>query len=100
MRWLVVLPMIALGACAVPATQALEERQREGAPEEGKRYIGQAWMEADGTIRMNLRAEGPSGIVGHSLLEYAPSHPEYDEILKHLGPMKPGETRAVPAWPD
>lgn len=62
--------------------------------------IGVCWMEADGTIKMRLRAEGPGGIVGHAMLEYPPDHPEYQEILEHVGPIKPGERKAVQPWPD
>ena len=66
-------------------------------------YIGECWMEADGTIRMFLRAEKQTDgntIVGHGLFEYRPGDPQYEEILKHVGPMRPGDRRAVPAWPD
>lgn len=62
-------------------------------------YIGYCWMEADGTIRMFLRAEGPGGIVGHAYPEYRPGDPDYQKILDHVGPMKPGDNRPVPAWP-
>lgn len=67
------------------------------------RYIGECWMEADGTIRMFLRAETQTGggrIVGHTIEEYRPDDPKYEEILKHVGPMRPGDRRPVPAWPD
>lgn len=61
--------------------------------------IGVAWMEPDGTIRMNLRAEGPGGIVGHGRLEYAPGDKDYAKILAHLGGLKPGQFKSVPPWP-
>lgn len=66
-------------------------------------YIGECWMEADGTIRMFLRAETQAAggtIVGHVLQEYRPGDRQYEEILQHVGPMRPGERRPVPAWPD
>lgn len=62
-------------------------------------YIGTAWMDQDGTITMRLRAEGP-GVVGVGTLSYPKTHPQYDEILKHLGPMKPGDEAPVRPWPD
>lgn len=70
---------------------------------QGARYIGECWMEADRTIKMFLRAEtqaGGGGIVGHVLQEYRPGDRQYEEILKHVGPMRPGDRRPVPAWPD
>jgi hypothetical protein len=64
-------------------------------------YIGTAEMSADGTIVLHLRAEDSKrGIVGHSGLTYPRDHPQYEAILRHVGPMKPGETRAVRPWPD
>lgn len=60
--------------------------------------IGTATMEPDGTIVLNLRAEGP-GVVGHGQMRYPKSHAEYDKVLKHLGGLKPGENKAVPPFP-
>lgn len=67
------------------------------------RYIGECRMEADGTIRMFLRVEMQTGdkrIIGHALQDYRPDDPQYEEILRHVGPMRPGDRRPVPAWPD
>lgn len=61
--------------------------------------IGSATMKPDGTIEMMLRAEGEGGIVGDALLIYPPSHPQYKEILTHLAPMKPGDSKPVPPFP-
>jgi hypothetical protein len=60
--------------------------------------IGSASMEADGTIVLHLRAEGP-GMVGDALLRYAPSHKDYAAVLSHLGGLQPGEVKPVPPWP-
>ncbi len=57
-------------------------------------------MEADGTIVLMLRAEGPGGIIGDAQLRYEKSHPKYEETLRHLGGLKPGEEKPVPPWPD
>ena len=62
--------------------------------------IGAATMAPDGTIELRLRAAGPGGMVGEGFLTYAPSDPQYAEILRHLGGMKPGETKSVQPWPD
>jgi len=63
--------------------------------------IGVARMRPDGTIELLLRATSqPGGPVGHGLLEYPPGHPRYQEVLRHLGGLKPGEAKNVPPWPD
>ena len=63
-----------------------------------KDSIGSATMKNDGTIVLQLRAEGPDAI-GDALLLYPPNHPEYNSILKHIGPIKPGENKPIPPWP-
>jgi hypothetical protein len=62
--------------------------------------IGVATMGPDGMIELRLRATGPGGMVGEGFLTYPPSDPQYAEILRHLGGLKPGETKSVPPWPD
>jgi hypothetical protein len=62
--------------------------------------IGEATMLDDGTIRLQLIARGEGGMVGDALLTYPPSHAQYQYILDHLGPMKPGDSKAVPPFPD
>ena len=62
--------------------------------------IGQATMEDDGTIVLQLRAETGDGAVGEGLFTYAPGDDEYDEVLEHLGGLKPGQSKPVPPWPD
>ena len=60
--------------------------------------IGSAQMLPDGTLVLDLRAEGAGGKVGDSRLTYAKDHPNYSEVLAHLGGMKPGEVKPVPPW--
>ena len=66
--------------------------------------IGEARMKDDGTLELMLRAEGAGGMVGDAFLVYPPSHPQYDEVKRHLeaahGPLKPGAAVSVPPWPD
>jgi hypothetical protein len=63
-------------------------------------YIGMATMQPDGTIIMDMRAESDKGDIGIGRLVYSPSDPQYQEILKHLGGLKPGEPKPVPPFPD
>jgi hypothetical protein len=55
-------------------------------------------MEPDGTIVQWLRADDENGTIGHAVIRRSPGEPRYDDLLEHLGGMKPGETKPVPAW--
>jgi hypothetical protein len=61
--------------------------------------IGIATMDGSGTIVLQLGAN-EGGIHGHARLVYPPTHPEYTNILRHLGGLTPGESKPVPPWPD
>jgi hypothetical protein len=39
--------------------------------------------------------ESPSGAVGDGRMVYPADHKDYQMILKHLGGLKPGETKPV-----
>ena len=60
--------------------------------------IGSAWMDENGTITLRLRLEGP-GVIGDSVITYDPSDEGYDTVINHLGGLRCGETKPVPAWP-
>lgn len=59
--------------------------------------IGVASREADGSIVLTLRAHGPGGGLGDAQLRYAPSDPNYDVIVRHVGSIPRGG--AVPVMP-
>jgi hypothetical protein len=61
--------------------------------------IGVAIMRGDGTIVLELRAEG-GGAIGDGMVEYPPSDPQYQYVLDHLGGLRPGEEKPVPPFPD
>ena len=63
-------------------------------------YIGTATMTKDGTIVLDLRSKARDGTIGEARLVYPKSHKQYSEILKHLGGLKPGQTKLVTPWPD
>ena len=56
-------------------------------------------MDADGTIKLQLRATGPGPAVGDALLTYKKGDARYQEILDHLGGLEPGQTKPVPPFP-
>jgi hypothetical protein len=66
--------------------------------ESQKESIGVATMKSNGTIVLKLRAEGPMGILGDSIIEYSPNDENYKKIMDHLGELKPGEQKPVPPF--
>lgn len=75
------------------------------APPSAEAPIGSAHREPDGTLVLWLLAESEDvSIVGHGELRYPPSHPDYDLVLRHLGPIPPGGQVLVrpfpPRWTD
>lgn len=69
--------------------------------------IGTCFMQDDGTLILKLRAtSGPggatdsAGVVGSATITYACGDPAYGEILEHVKPISPGETKLVAPWPD
>ncbi len=60
--------------------------------------IGTARMLEDGTVVLDLIAENGAGARGIGQLRYERAHPNYAEILAHLGGLAPGETKPVPPW--
>jgi hypothetical protein len=65
-----------------------------------KDSIGFARMEEDGTIVLQLRAESPGGQRGDALFRYPFGHPEYQNVLQHLGGLEKGQDKPVPPWKD
>jgi hypothetical protein len=61
--------------------------------------IGDATMTEDGTIVVNLRRTR-DGMNVSGIVKYPVNSPHYKEVLDHLGGMRPGETKLVPAWDD
>jgi len=59
--------------------------------------IGEVTMLEDRTILLKLRAENES-MIGDSMFTISPDDHRYSEILEHVGPISPGETKPVPPW--
>ena len=56
--------------------------------------IGTATMALNGTVTLNLAA--PDGTVG--VFSYPKGDPNYARIVSHLGGIKPGDHKPVPAF--
>ncbi|MDZ4832749.1 MAG: hypothetical protein SGJ27_02995 [Candidatus Melainabacteria bacterium] len=63
-------------------------------------YIGECIIEEDGTLILRMRAVGPRGMIGSGTMTYRTDHPNYAEVLQHIGPIKPGENKPVRPFPD
>jgi hypothetical protein len=76
--------------------------------------IGWVRMTPNGMIQLSLRAaplpvtqqgtelivpwSPPQEIVGYGEIELQPSDLYYRELLRHVGGLRPGETKPVPGW--
>jgi len=86
------------GASAPPGVPAQDKAPQETSVPDN---VGTARMLEDRSIVLNLIYWFPGG--GHTTptqLRYEPGHPEYADLLRHLGGMKPGETKGVKPWPE
>jgi hypothetical protein len=61
-------------------------------------FIGTAEIDEQGVLTLDLVARGPDAI-GHLIAVYRPGEPRYDEVLRHIGAIRPGEIKPVRAWP-
>jgi hypothetical protein len=97
MRLALAIAALACVACAPPPTTPPRDPPPAANTAEPE-SIGSATIDAAGVITLNLRAEGP-GVIGDAQFTYRPGDPDYAEVLRHIGPIRPGETRPVRPWP-
>jgi hypothetical protein len=88
------------GVLITPIIPTLPARAQTVAKESLSEPIGVATMKDDGTIVLRLRAKTPQGGIGEGSLVYPPTHPQYQNILSHIGPIGKGQTVPVKPWPD
>jgi hypothetical protein len=62
-------------------------------------YTGTAAMLDDGTLSLHLRLTSDGEAVD-DVLTYKVSDRAYDDILRHLGGLRPGETKPFRPWKD
>ncbi len=94
-----VVPTSNLSPAARASNTSSADNSRDEPMTDDASSIGSATMESDGTIVLQLRAEGP-GVRGDAQLRYPRGHKQYDSVLEHLGGLRPGESKPVPPWPD
>ncbi len=62
--------------------------------------VGDAKMDQDGVIHAWLRADLPDGGHGDEFMRIHPEDESYQEWLKHIGGLRPGESKLIPPWSD
>ncbi|MCB9543295.1 MAG: hypothetical protein H6703_12725 [Myxococcales bacterium] len=105
--------VLCMAGCTRPTPDSVPEASKDAlmtrrptrpAPDDGMRNeklptsIGSARMEPDGTLVLTLRAEDGAGTIGDAQFRYGKDHPQYQEVLDHLGGLTPGEEKPVPPW--
>jgi len=61
--------------------------------------VGKTTMLQDGTILVGVPGPGPDSRA-QAVLEVQPGDTNYQQIIDHVGGLKPGETKPIPPWPD
>jgi hypothetical protein len=89
---------IGLMTAAISILPAAVHGQPMDKPIADPQSIGQATMQADGTIYLWLRAESGEA-VGDATIVIKRGDKRYQDTLHHLGGLKRGESKPVPPWP-
>ena len=92
--FIVLVVLTSSGSPNYAEAQAIKQDEKQ------EQFIGVATMKDDGTIVLRLRAKSPHGGIGEGTLVYPPTHPDYQNILSHIGPIRKGQTVPVRPWPD
>lgn len=61
-------------------------------------YLGTAAMADDGSITVSLDRK-LNGKRAEEMIRYPTSDPAYQQIIEHVGGLKPGESKPVLSWP-
>jgi hypothetical protein len=88
---------LALALLVALAAAAAAAEPKETLSCEQVASIGVAAMTDDGVIALRLRSL-PPGPIGEGTMRYKPGDQEYEDIKKHIGGIKPGETKPVRPW--
>jgi hypothetical protein len=93
-RWLI--PILALGvAMAIPPLAVSAPVEAQSTPR--VQFIGMASMSDDGTVTLRLTMTS-DGKPADAIIIYKAEDPRYNEVLRHLGGLKPGQIKPVPSW--
>src|SRR2546423_15645261 len=97
MRIMKTTAIVAMLLCAAGACPAQQNRPSDARP--SMPYTGTAVMQDDGTLTLHLRLTSDGKAVSDTLA-YKVSERAYDNVLRHLGGLRPGETKQFSPWKD
>ena len=97
MRTMKTSAIAAIMLCAAGACPAQQTRSSDARP--SMPYAGTAVMQDDGTLTLHLRLTSGGKAVSDTII-YKVSDRAYDNVLRHLGGMSPGDTRQFTPWKD
>lgn len=63
----------------------------------GYYFVGTATMDEHRAITLKL-ASREDGLTAHAQYTYAGDHKDYENILAHVGKIRPGETKPIEPW--
>jgi hypothetical protein len=89
--------LVLIMLCVASASTAQQVRQSGARP--SMLYFGTAAMLDDGTLALHLRLTS-DGKPANDTLTYRVSDRAYDNVLRHLGGLRPGETKQFRPWKD
>jgi hypothetical protein len=89
--------LVLIMLCVASASTAQEVRQSNARP--SMLYFGTAAMLDDGTLALHLRLTSDGKSVNDTLI-YKVSDRAYDNVLRHLGGLRPGERKQFRPWND
>ncbi|WP_213774040.1 hypothetical protein [Bradyrhizobium sp. dw_78] len=93
-EFLVLLMLGASSACPAADVKPSPSEARPSMP-----FSGTAIMQDDGAITLHLRLTSDGKDIDDSLT-YKTTDRGYDDIVRHLGGLNPGETKSFSPWKD
>jgi hypothetical protein len=98
MRWLGGLPvfliLVASGACLADDIKPSPSEARPSMP-----FTGDAVMQDDGSLTLHLRLTSDGKEINDTLT-YKTTDRGYDNVLRHLGNLNPGQAKSFRPWRD
>ena len=91
------LAIVFILLCAADPVSAQQIRSSDARP--SMPYAGTASMLDDGTLSLHLRVASDGKAVNDTLV-YKVSDRAYDNVLRHIGGLNPGETKEFRQWKD
>ncbi len=93
-KCLVLMVLVAASAVFAEDTKPSPYEARPSMP-----FTGTATMEEDGSLVLHLRLTSDGKEIDDSLT-YKTTDAGYDDVLRHLGGLTPGDTKSFTPWKD